>query len=81
MKIDGMWDGDIGHIEPTDVVVQMDFEFHNPFTGSVLRYTKGEKVTVEHLVPASRNEPFGFPFFWGNDPRPVPVWLVEPVDG
>ncbi|UYL87418.1 hypothetical protein SEA_PUREGLOBE5_55 [Arthrobacter phage Pureglobe5] len=71
------WTGESDQIIPTEVVVQRDWVFHNPITTRDLEYTKGEVVVVSLFVPACKNEPFGFPFFWGDNGKPYPAWLVE----
>lgn len=80
MKLQGMWDGEPYTLDrPLTAYVQADWEFHNPFAETkVMYYTKGEKVEVQHLVPARKNEPFGFPFVWAADnAKPYPLWLLE----
>lgn len=73
-----MWDGEPYHLDkPLTAYVQTDWTFNNPISGQVLTYTKGEEVTVEFVIPARCNVPFGFPFVWGDNAKPFPLWLLE----
>lgn len=73
-----MWDGEPYQLDrPVEAYVQIDWEFHNPISKQVLTYAKGEKVTIEYVIPARKNVPFGFPFVWGDNQKPFPLWLLE----
>lgn len=76
-----MWDGPMRPVEPFVGIVQTDWEFHNPFgLDPIIHFAKGEAAVMSFLIPARHNDPFGFPFIWGENGKPYPLWLIERRD-
>lgn len=80
MKLESMWVGEPRRLDPPiQAWVMVDWVFVNPMSpvAPVMTYARGTSVTLEMFVPASSNEPFGFPFFWGSDGKPYAAWILE----
>lgn len=75
-----MWEGEVRRLDPPiEAWVMVDWVFINPLSANtpVMPYVRGTSVVLEMFVPASHNEPFGFPFFWGTDGKPYAAWTLE----